>query len=131
MRAGQFPVDPLTFASTRVPEIYVIGDAAIAGAMPKSGSSANAQGKVAAAAIIASLANKASEAPALLNICYSLVNPEYGISVTDVYRATPQGITPTPNSGGVSAARASAADRKLEAEYTQAWYRAITADSWG
>ncbi len=128
---GWCPVDPLTFASTRVPEVYVIGDAAIAGAMPKSGSSANAQGKVAAAAIIASLANKSPETPALLNICYSLVNPEYGISVTDVYRATAQGITPTPNSGGVSAARASAADRKLEAEYTQAWYRAITADSWG
>ena len=128
---GWCPVDPMSFASTRVPDVFVIGDAAIAGAMPKSGSSANAQAKVAAAAVIASLAFKTPETPALLNICYSLVNPDYGISVTDVYRATPQGITPTPNSGGVSAARASAADRKLEAEYTQAWYRAITADSWG
>ncbi len=128
---GWCPIDPMSFASTRVKEVYVIGDAAIAGAMPKSGSSANAQAKVAASAIVASLANKAPEIPALLNICYSLVAPDYGISVTDVYRATPQGITPTPNAGGVSPARASAADRKLEAGYTQAWYRAITADSWG
>jgi sulfide dehydrogenase [flavocytochrome c] flavoprotein chain len=128
---GWCPVNPLTFASTLAPDIHVIGDAAIAGAMPKSGSSANAQGKAVAAAIVASLAGKAPDIPALLNICYSLINPAYGISVTDVYRATAQGITAVPNSGGVSPLRASATDRKLEAEYTQAWYRAITADSFG
>lgn len=128
---GWCPVDPLTFASTLAPDIHVIGDAAIAGAMPKSGSSANAQGKAAAAAIVAALAGRTPETPALFNICYSLVNPEYGISVTDVYRATAQGIATVPGAGGVSPLRASATDRKLEAEYTQAWYRAIVADSLG
>ena len=85
---GWCPVDPMTFASTKAENVHVIGDASIAGAMPKSGSSANAQGKVAAGAILASLAGKPAPAPALNNICYSLVTPDYGISVTDVYQVT-------------------------------------------
>ena len=100
---GWCPVDPMTFASTKAANVHVIGDASIAGAMPKSGSSANAQGKVAAGAILASLAGKPAPAPALNNICYSLVTPDYGISVTDVYQVTKdKGITTTPNAGGLS-----------------------------
>lgn len=130
---GWCPVDPMTFASTKAQNVYVIGDSSIAGAMPKSGSSANAQAKVAAAAIIASLDGKPAPAPALFNICYSLVNPNYGISVADVYQATPdKGIVPTPNAGGVSVARpTSLNERALEALYAVAWYRNISADTWG
>ena len=40
-----------TFESKLVPNIHVIGDAAIMGAMPKSAFSANAQAKVCAAAV--------------------------------------------------------------------------------
>ena len=105
---GWCPVDPITFASTKAQNVYVVGDSSVAGAMPKSGSSANAQGKVAAAAIIASLDGKPPTTPALFNICYSLVHPNYGISVADVYQATPdKGIVPTPNAGGVSVAKPS------------------------
>ncbi|HLV76510.1 MAG TPA: FAD-dependent oxidoreductase, partial [Marinobacter sp.] len=53
--SGWVPVDPVTFESTQVKDIYVVGDATIAAPMPKSGFAANAQGKVAAAAIIAAL----------------------------------------------------------------------------
>jgi sulfide dehydrogenase [flavocytochrome c] flavoprotein subunit len=100
--------------------------------MPKSGSAANAQGKVVAAAIVASLGGKAPAAPALFNICYSLVTPDYGISVTDVYQVSAdKGITPTPNAGGVSVKTPTALnERKLEAEYTVNWYKSITADVW-
>lgn len=129
---GWCPVDPMTFASTKAPSVYVVGDSSIAGAMPKSGSSANAQAKVVAAAIIASLDGKPAPAPALFNICYSLVNPNYGISVADVYQATDKGIVPTPNAGGVSVAKpTSLNERALEALYAVAWYRNISADTWG
>ncbi|HTE81453.1 MAG TPA: FCSD flavin-binding domain-containing protein, partial [Reyranella sp.] len=130
---GWCPVDPITFASAKAQNVYVVGDSSVAGAMPKSGSSANAQGKVAAAAIIASLDGKPALAPALFNICYSLVHPNYGISVADVYQATPdKGIVPTPNAGGVSVAKATALnERALEALYAVAWYRNISADTWG
>jgi sulfide dehydrogenase [flavocytochrome c] flavoprotein subunit len=129
---GWCPVDPLTFASTRVPDVYVVGDAAIAGAMPKSGSAANTQGKVVAAAIVNSLAGQPPAAPALFNVCYSLVTPDYGISVADVYQVNEKGITPTPDAGGVSVRRPTALnERKLEADYTYNWYTNITADIWG
>jgi sulfide dehydrogenase [flavocytochrome c] flavoprotein subunit len=127
---GWCPVDPMNFSSTRAPNTYVIGDAAIAGAMPKSGSSANAQAKVVAAALLADLAFKPADRPALFNICYSLVTPDYGISVTNVFQASPAGIVAVPNSGGVSARDASRDDRKLEAQFTRGWYRAITQDVW-
>jgi sulfide dehydrogenase [flavocytochrome c] flavoprotein subunit len=127
------PVDPATFASRKAADVFVIGDAAVAGAMPKSGSSANVQGKVAAAAIVAQLAGRQPEPPALFNICYSLVTPEYGISTTDIYTATAdRGIVTVPNAGGVSVRAATAMnERKLEAEYTMGWYKSITADTWG
>jgi sulfide dehydrogenase [flavocytochrome c] flavoprotein chain len=130
---GWCPVDPTTFASTKAANIHVVGDASIAGAMPKSGSSANAQAKAAAAAIVASLAGKEPPAPALLNICYSLVAPDYGISVTDVYQVTKdKGIVATPNAGGLSVrAPTVLGERKLEAAYARGWYRNISADTWG
>jgi len=129
---GWCPVDPMTFASTKAQNVYVVGDATIAGAMPKSGSSANTQGKVVANAIVASLANKPPGAPALFNICYSLVTPDYGISTTDAYQVSAdKGITVTPNAGGVSVRMATALnERKLEAEYTVNWYKSITSDIW-
>ena len=50
-RTGWCPIDPATFESKLVPGIHVIGDAAIAGAMPKSAFAANAQAKTCAAAV--------------------------------------------------------------------------------
>ena len=130
---GWCPVDPTTFASTRAANVYVVGDASIAGAMPKSGSSANAQAKAAAAAILASIAGKPPPPPALLNICYSLVTPDYGISVTDVYQVTKEkGIAPAPNAGGLSVRTPTdMGERKLEAAYARGWYKNISADTWG
>jgi sulfide dehydrogenase [flavocytochrome c] flavoprotein subunit len=130
---GWCPVDPMTFASIKAPNVYVVGDASIAGAMPKSGSSANAQAKVAVGAVLASLAGKPAPAPALNNICYSLVTPDYGISVTDVYQVTKdKGIAPTPNAGGLSVRTPTdLGERKLEAAYARGWYRNISADTWG
>ena len=50
-RSGWCPIDPVTFESKLQPGIHVIGDAAIAGAMPKSAFAANSQAKVCAAAV--------------------------------------------------------------------------------
>ena len=58
-RTGWCPIDPATFESKLQPNIHVIGDAAIAGAMPKSAFAANAQAKVCAAAVAALLAGAA------------------------------------------------------------------------
>lgn len=39
--SGFCPIDRRTFESTKIPDVYVLGDASIADAMPKSGYSAN------------------------------------------------------------------------------------------
>src|SRR4051812_23958070 len=57
-RWGWCRVAPVTFESKLVPNIHVIGDAAIMGAMPKSAFSANAQAKICATAVTDLLAGK-------------------------------------------------------------------------
>src|SRR4029077_3912524 len=79
-RTGWCPVDAISFESKQQPNIHVLGDAAIMGAMPKSGFSANAQAKVCAAALVRLLGGQKPDEPRLLNTCYSLVAPDYGIS---------------------------------------------------
>ena len=76
----------MTFESKLQPNIHVIGDACIAGGMPKSAFAANSQAKVCAAALAKLLAGEKPEEPRLINTCYSLVAPDYGISVAGVYQ---------------------------------------------
>ena len=129
--SGWVPVKPDTFESRQVPHIFVLGDAAQAAPMPKSGFVANSQGKLAAAAMAAELLGQALPAAVYANTCYSLVGSDYGISVAGVYRAQAGQLVEVPNSGGVSPADGSAAFRKAEADYGAAWYQAISADIWG
>ncbi len=58
---GWCPIDPVSFASKLVPNIHVIGDACIAGQLPKSASAAQAQGKACAAAIVNMMSGKSPE----------------------------------------------------------------------
>jgi NADPH-dependent 2,4-dienoyl-CoA reductase/sulfur reductase-like enzyme len=130
-RSGWCPIDPATFESKLQPNIHVIGDAAIAGAMPKSAFAANSQAKACAAVVASLLANKPPANPKLINTCYSLVGPEYGISVAGVYRPADGQIAEVPGSGGVSPLEAGPATRALEAAYGEAWFRTITGEVFG
>lgn len=125
---GWCPVHPQTFESTLQPGIHVIGDACLAGKMPKSGFAANSQAKVCAAAVAAMLQGKPLGEASFINTCYSLISPDYGISVAAVYRVTDQGIVDVEGAGGVSPVDADIAFRKREAEYAVGWYDSIMAD---
>ena len=127
--SGWVPVKHDTFESELIADIYVVGDATIASPMPKSGFSASTQAKVAAAAIVNSLEGKAPAKAAFTNTCYSLIAPDYGISVGHQYAVEDGKIVEA--SGGVSPKDADAKFRKLEAEYGEAWYNAISLDAWG
>jgi NADPH-dependent 2,4-dienoyl-CoA reductase/sulfur reductase-like enzyme len=129
--SGWVPVKAETFESLTDADIHVVGDATIAAPMPKSGFSANTQGKVVAAAIVSALGGRATPEPVWVNTCYSLVGPDYGISVAGVYRAEDGKVVSVEGSGGVSPAEADAGFRKREADYTLGWYAAITQDIWG
>jgi sulfide dehydrogenase [flavocytochrome c] flavoprotein subunit len=129
--SGWCPVDQRTFESRAQKHIHVIGDAAIANPMPKSGYAASSQGKVCAAAIVASLSGQEMPEPSYVNTCYSLVGPDYGISVAAVYRHGDDGIAGVEGAGGVSPKDADAAFRLAESRYAVGWYQSITADIWG
>jgi sulfide dehydrogenase [flavocytochrome c] flavoprotein subunit len=124
------PINPLTFESTLQKDVHVIGDASIAAPMPKSGFSASSQGKVVAAAIVAMLQGKEPPGASYANTCYSMVGPDYGISVADVYKAEGGKMIQLPG-GGVSPANADAAFREAEARYAESWYKSNTAEVWG
>jgi NADPH-dependent 2,4-dienoyl-CoA reductase/sulfur reductase-like enzyme len=130
-RSGWCPVDPVTFESTLQAGIHVIGDAAIGGAMPKSAFAANSQAKTCAAAVARLLAGAAPSAPKLINTCYSLVAPDYGISVAGVYHPANGQIAEVAGSGGVSPAEAPRTARTAEAGLAEAWFRTITGEVFG
>ncbi len=128
---GWCPVDQRTFQSTLQPDIHVIGDASIAGKMPKSGFAANSQAKVCAAAIVSELGGITMPDPSYVNTCYSLVAPDYGISVAAVYRLHDGEIVKVEGSGGVSPMDAPDEYRRDEARYARGWYQSITQDAFG
>jgi sulfide dehydrogenase [flavocytochrome c] flavoprotein subunit len=121
-------VDFQTFESTRAKGIHVLGDAIqVAPAMPKSGHMANQHGKVAAAAIIDSLNDRAvNPVPMLTNTCYSFVSDRDVIHVASVHRwdAAKKTLLAVPGSGGLSPA-----PNQAEMAYALGWASNIWADS--
>lgn len=128
---GWVPIRAQTFQSQVDPAVYVIGDACIAAPMPKSAYSANAQAKVAVAALLADLAGQAPPEPAWRNTCYSLLAPEEAVSIGADYRVQAEQLIEVPGSLALSPMQAPAGLRAHEAELAQAWYQAICADTWG
>lgn len=130
---GWCPVNKKTFESTMVPNVHVLGDASIASAMPKSGYSANSQGKVTAAAIVDLLNGREPGDPSYVNTCYSIASKDYAFSVAMVYNynAEKNLIAKIKGAGGLSPADASDEFRKREVEYAYSWYANVRADTWG
>jgi sulfide dehydrogenase [flavocytochrome c] flavoprotein chain len=125
-QTGWCPVDPVTFESKLQPGVHVIGDAIIAGGMPKSAFAANSQARVCATAVIDLLRERTPATPKLINTCYSVVAPDYGISIAGVYQPANGLLTDVPGAGGVSALDAPKSVRAQEATYAEAWFKTIT-----
>jgi sulfide dehydrogenase [flavocytochrome c] flavoprotein subunit len=126
--SGWCPVDPLSFASPYDSAIHVIGDACQAGPMPKSAFSANAQAKVCAAAVVASLAGEPPPEPLLINHCYSFVAADEAVSITGVYGYSRNDGQLETRSTGETPPHG---DRKREAIYARAWQRSFRTDVFG
>lgn len=130
-QTGWCPIDPVTFESRLQPAIHVVGDAAIGGAMPKSAFSANAQAKACAAAVAALVRERQPAPPKLINTCYSLVAPGYGISIAGVYQPRDGLLAEVEGAGGTSPLEAPLSVRELEAAYAEDWFRTITSEVFG
>lgn len=126
---GWCTVDMGTFESAEARDVHIIGDACVAGAMPKSGHSAASQAKNCAAAIVSMLAGDTPPEPTYANTCYSLIGPKYGISVAAVYRLKDGVIVKV--SGGVSKVGNRDRVHENEAKYARGWYKSITSDVFG
>jgi sulfide dehydrogenase [flavocytochrome c] flavoprotein subunit len=126
---GWCPIDPVSFASTLVPNIHVIGDACIGGGIPKSASAANAQGKACAAAIASLLAGRPPDVPRLTGACYNTVAPGYAFSLSGIY--APKDGMFAEVEGGISPVDAPREERTREADKAQIWYRNITVETFG
>jgi len=128
---GWCPIDLKTFESTIHAGIHVIGDAAIANGMPKSGYAANSEAKVCAAAVAAMLGGGKAGVPAYVNTCYSIAGVDYGFSVAAVYRLAEDGSKIHKVSGGLTPSDASPAALKREVGYAHSWFNNITSDIFG
>jgi NADPH-dependent 2,4-dienoyl-CoA reductase/sulfur reductase-like enzyme len=123
-------VDWRTTESTAVKGVHVLGDATLsAPGMPKSGSMANQQAKVCAAAIVAMVNGREPGAdPRIVNTCYSYVSDNEVIHVASVHEldASRKTFVAIKGAGGVSSAR-----NALEGKYAWSWAQNIWADALG
>jgi len=126
---GWCPIDPTSFASKLAPNVHVIGDACIAGQIPKAASAASAQGKACAASIVAMLSGKAPETPRLSGACYNTVAPGYAFSLSGVYQ--PKDGQFAEVEGATSPVNAPREVRRREAEAAETWFRTITVETFG
>ena len=78
---GWCPVKAATFESQLIEHVYVIGDACIAGAMPKAASAASSQARQCAAAIVTALGGRQPAPTELSTVCYSLLAPSVALAI--------------------------------------------------
>jgi sulfide dehydrogenase [flavocytochrome c] flavoprotein subunit len=128
---GYCEIDPVTFESRVHKRIYVLGDATIAGEMPKSGFSANCQAKACGRAILADIGGQAASAAKLLNICYSLADPDYGFSIVDGFVAKGNTLVLAFDDNRITPVGASDDEHRREAQSARSWYANITGDMFG
>lgn len=114
------PINGTTFESTLQKNIHVIGDACNAGAMPKSGYSANSEAKICATNVVALMNGKETTEMSGINTCYSYISAKEAVSVAGVYAVKDGKIISVPNSGGVSPDLT-----EVEAVYASSWLKNI------
>ncbi|PTX54479.1 NADPH-dependent 2,4-dienoyl-CoA reductase/sulfur reductase-like enzyme [Litoreibacter ponti] len=123
------PVNAVDMSTKADPDVYVLGDAAQQGDMPKSGFSANSQAKVCANAVRGALTGSKVFPAKFSNTCWSLIDTNDGVKVGATYEATDEKIAKVD--GFISATGESAELRKATYEESEGWYSGITADMFG
>ena len=123
---GWCPVKAATFESQLIEHVHVIGDACIAGPMPKSASAAASQAQQCAAAIVTALGGR-QPAPAQLNtVCYSLLAPDEALAIRGQFLLQEDEIraAPAPSAAAPAPSAATAREAAL-------WYRHIRSSCFG
>lgn len=128
--AGGFcRIDPANMKSKADPNIFIIGDAAIAGDMPKSAFAANSQAKVAANTIRAELTGARLFPAKYTNTCWSLIETDDAVKVGGAYEPKDGRISATETY--VSRPTEDAAQRRQTQAENMGWYAGIITDMLG
>ncbi len=127
--SGWCPIVPATMQSRMDENVHVLGDATIAGDMPKSAFSANSQAKVAAMAVREALTESRLFPAKFSNTCWSLIATDDGVKVGATYEATEEKIAKVD--GFISQTGEDPELRKRTYEESLGWYAGITADMFG
>jgi len=127
--SGWCPIDAANMRSTVDANVYVVGDASIAGEMPKSGFSANSQAKVAAMMIRGELAKSRTFPARYANTCWSLIATDDTVKVGASYAPKDGKIAAV--STFISKTGESAELRKQTQVENIGWYAGITTDIFG
>jgi NADPH-dependent 2,4-dienoyl-CoA reductase/sulfur reductase-like enzyme len=127
--SGYCPIDPASMKSAMDPNIYVLGDACIAGDMPKSGFAANSQAKVAALMIRGELTKSMTYPARYTNTCWSLIETDDAVKVGGSYESKDGKIAAVETF--ISKTGEPAALRKQTQEENMGWYAGISADMFG
>lgn len=125
-QTGFCPIDATNMKSDQDPNVFVLGDAAIAGAMPKSAFAANSQAKVVAMAVRGELANARTFPARYANTCWSIIETDDTVKVGGRYEPKDGKIAEVE--GFVSKTGESADIRKQTTDENMGWYSGIVAD---
>ena len=109
--------------------IYILGDASIAGDMPKSAFSANNQAKVAAMTVRGELTNARVFPARYANTCWSLIAPDDAVKVGGSYGPKDGRITTIEPF--ISKANEPPDLRKQTQGENMGWYAGVSADIFG
>ncbi len=127
--SGWCPIVPASMASRRQPEIYVLGDAAIASPMPKSAFAANSQAKVVAMTIRSELTDTRAFPARYRNTCWSSVAPDDTVKIGASYAPGEDKLESVD--AFISNVGESRDLRMANQKEADAWYESITADIFG
>ncbi len=121
-------VDPLTYASTALGSIYVLGDASST-TQPKAGHIANAEAKVCADAILQQLkGGPINAAPVTNSACFTPITNTTASWLTVVYRYDPSTKTMVPTGKGVTESNGATSGNY---EDMLKWFDNLMADTFG
>jgi sulfide dehydrogenase [flavocytochrome c] flavoprotein subunit len=127
--SGWCPIVPASMASQNQPDIYVLGDASIASAMPKSAFSANSQAKVVAMTIRAKLTRFRAFPARYRNTCWSSLAPDDTVKIGASYVPGEDKLESVDSF--ISNVGESRDLRMANRKEADAWYDSITADIFG
>jgi sulfide dehydrogenase [flavocytochrome c] flavoprotein chain len=117
-------VDHVTYESLKHRNAHVVGDATTGLPVPKSGTMANAMGKICANAVVSLMSGRPAPAVPPVNACYSWVSDREAIAVVNAYKVEAGKVVQVEQKLTEGAS-------SLYAQHAEGWAKSIWADVLG